>query len=56
MAGPEKILKDLQLMDRAASSISDGDIVGSMIMGCVFTFFPFILFLLCIIADRSITM
>ncbi|KAF9040693.1 purine nucleotide binding protein [Panaeolus papilionaceus] len=33
MAGPEKILKDLQLMDRAASSISDGDIVGSMIMG-----------------------
>ncbi|PPQ66601.1 hypothetical protein CVT24_006912 [Panaeolus cyanescens] len=33
MAGPEKILKDLQLMDRAASSISDGDLVGSMIMG-----------------------
>ncbi|KAF9475821.1 DNA replication factor C, large subunit [Pholiota conissans] len=31
--GPEKILKDLRLMDQAASSISDGDLVDTMIRG-----------------------
>ncbi|KAF8346709.1 replication factor RFC1 C terminal domain-containing protein [Amanita rubescens] len=31
--GPEKILKQLELMDRAASSISDGDLVDSLIHG-----------------------
>jgi replication factor C subunit 1 len=31
--GPEKVLKQLQLMDRAASSISDGDLVDGMIHG-----------------------
>ncbi|OSX60707.1 hypothetical protein POSPLADRAFT_1048084 [Postia placenta MAD-698-R-SB12] len=31
--GPEKILKQLQLMDKAASSISDGDLVDSLIHG-----------------------
>ncbi|KAF8959445.1 replication factor RFC1 C terminal domain-containing protein [Flammula alnicola] len=31
--GPEKILKELQLMDRAASSISDGDLVDALIHG-----------------------
>ncbi|KAF8624173.1 hypothetical protein AX15_006010 [Amanita polypyramis BW_CC] len=33
LTGPEKILKELELMDSAASSISDGDIVDSMIHG-----------------------
>ena len=33
--GPEKILKQLELMDRAASSISDGDLVDSLIHGYV---------------------
>jgi replication factor C subunit 1 len=33
--GPEKALKELRLMDQAASSISDGDIVDAMIHGCV---------------------
>ncbi|KAF8185193.1 purine nucleotide binding protein [Pholiota molesta] len=31
--GPEKALKELRLMDQAASSISDGDIVDAMIHG-----------------------
>ncbi|KIY43891.1 DNA replication factor C, large subunit [Fistulina hepatica ATCC 64428] len=31
--GPEKILKQLSLMDRAASSISDGDLVDGLIHG-----------------------
>jgi len=31
--GPEKILKELYLMDKAASSISDGDLVDSLIHG-----------------------
>jgi len=31
--GPEKILKHLHLMDKAASSISDGDLVDSLIHG-----------------------
>ncbi|KAF8164745.1 replication factor RFC1 C terminal domain-containing protein [Crassisporium funariophilum] len=31
--GPEKVLKELQLMDRAASSISDGDLVDALIHG-----------------------
>ncbi|KAL4241253.1 Replication factor C subunit 1 [Abortiporus biennis] len=30
-SGPEKILKQLELMDKAASSISDGDLVDAMI-------------------------
>jgi replication factor C subunit 1 len=29
--GPEKQLKELELMDRAASSISDGDLVDATI-------------------------
>ncbi|EED84404.1 predicted protein, partial [Postia placenta Mad-698-R] len=33
--GPEKILKQLQLMDKAASSISDGDLVDSLIHGYI---------------------
>ncbi|PPQ84612.1 hypothetical protein CVT25_015709 [Psilocybe cyanescens] len=33
LEGPEKILKELQLMDRAASSISDGDLVDALIHG-----------------------
>ncbi|KAF8907193.1 DNA replication factor C, large subunit [Mucidula mucida] len=33
LEGPEKVLKQLQLMDRAASSISDGDLVDGMIHG-----------------------
>ncbi|KAG6849470.1 hypothetical protein H0H93_008197 [Arthromyces matolae] len=33
LEGPEKVLKQLALMDRAASSISDGDIVDSLIHG-----------------------
>ncbi|KAF8638476.1 hypothetical protein AX17_002187 [Amanita inopinata Kibby_2008] len=33
MEGPEKILKQLELMDGAASSISDGDLVDSLIHG-----------------------
>ena len=31
--GPEKELKHLELMDKAASSISDGDLVDSLIHG-----------------------
>ena len=31
--GPEKTLKHLELMDKAASSLSDGDIVDSLIHG-----------------------
>ncbi|KII83418.1 hypothetical protein PLICRDRAFT_148179 [Plicaturopsis crispa FD-325 SS-3] len=31
--GPEKVLKQLELMDKAASSISDGDLVDSLIHG-----------------------
>ncbi|PFH45686.1 hypothetical protein AMATHDRAFT_158196 [Amanita thiersii Skay4041] len=33
LEGPEMVLKQLQLMDGAASSISDGDVVDSMIHG-----------------------
>ena len=33
--GPDRVLKELQLMDSAASSISDGDLVDSLIHGCV---------------------
>ena len=33
--GPEKIMKELQLMDRAAASISDGDLVDALIHGFV---------------------
>ncbi|PPQ72055.1 LOW QUALITY PROTEIN: hypothetical protein CVT26_006737 [Gymnopilus dilepis] len=33
MDGPEKTMKELQLMDRAASSISDGDLVDALIHG-----------------------
>ncbi|EIW81766.1 DNA replication factor C, large subunit [Coniophora puteana RWD-64-598 SS2] len=33
LAGPEKALKQLQLMDKAAASISDGDLVDSLIHG-----------------------
>lgn len=42
--GAEKTLKDLRLMDRAASSISDGDLVDALIHGYVV--FIFIYFLL----------
>lgn len=31
--GPEKVLQHLRLMDRAATSISDGDLVDSLIHG-----------------------
>ena len=33
--GPEKQLKELELMDKAASSISDGDLVDALIHGYV---------------------
>ncbi|RDB20289.1 Replication factor C subunit 1 [Hypsizygus marmoreus] len=33
LEGPEKMLKQLELMDRAASSISDGDLVDALIHG-----------------------
>ncbi|KAG5643238.1 hypothetical protein DXG03_001287 [Asterophora parasitica] len=33
LEGPEKVLKQLELMDRAASSISDGDLVDALIHG-----------------------
>lgn len=33
--GPPKQLKELQLMDRAASSISDGDLVDALIHGYI---------------------
>ncbi|KAF8900823.1 replication factor RFC1 C terminal domain-containing protein [Gymnopilus junonius] len=33
LEGPEKVMKELQLMDRAASSISDGDLVDALIHG-----------------------
>ncbi|KAL6304141.1 replication factor RFC1 C terminal domain-containing protein [Sparassis latifolia] len=33
MDGPEKVLKQLELMDNAASSISDGDLVDTLIHG-----------------------
>lgn len=33
LEGPEKILKELELMDKAASSISDGDLVDALIHG-----------------------
>jgi hypothetical protein len=29
-------MKELELMDKAASSISDGDLVDAMIHGCIF--------------------
>lgn len=32
--GPELALKHLELMDKAASSISDGDLVDALIHGC----------------------
>ena len=31
--GPEKTMKWLQLMDKAATSLSDGDLVDSLIHG-----------------------
>ena len=37
--GPEKTLKEVQLMDRAAASISDGDLADALIHGfakCIF--------------------
>lgn len=37
--GPEKALKQLELMDRAASSISDGDLVDALIHGYVHLYF-----------------
>jgi replication factor C subunit 1 len=33
LEGPERVLKQLELMDKAASSISDGDLVDAMIHG-----------------------
>ena len=33
--GPEKTLKELQLMERAAASISDGDLIDAIIHGFV---------------------
>lgn len=33
LEGPEKVLKDLRLMDEAASSISDADLVDALIHG-----------------------
>ncbi|KAG6853528.1 hypothetical protein C0991_003448 [Blastosporella zonata] len=33
LEGPEKVLKQLELMDRAASSISDGDLLDALIHG-----------------------
>jgi replication factor C subunit 1 len=33
--GPEKTLKELQLMERAAASISDGDLIDGLIHGFV---------------------
>lgn len=33
--GVEKTLKDLRLMERASAAISDGDLVDSLIHGCV---------------------
>ena len=39
--GPEKTLKELQLMDRAAASISDGDLVDALIHGFVKYIFLF---------------
>ena len=33
LEGPEKVLKQLELMDRAASSMSDGDLVDALIHG-----------------------
>ncbi|EPQ59834.1 DNA replication factor C, large subunit [Gloeophyllum trabeum ATCC 11539] len=35
LAGPEKDLKELELMDKAATSISDGDLVDGLIHGSV---------------------
>ena len=31
--GPDKVLRELQLMDKAAASISDGDLVDGLIHG-----------------------
>lgn len=33
--GPEKEMKKLEFLDKAASAISDGDIVDAMIHSCV---------------------
>ncbi len=33
--GPDKVLRELQLMDKAAASISDGDLVDGLIHGLV---------------------
>lgn len=38
--GPPKALKHLELMDKAASSISDGDLIDSMIHGYEDSIFP----------------
>jgi len=34
MDGPEQAMKKLELMDKAASSLSDGDLVDAMIHSC----------------------
>lgn len=34
-SGPERELKQLELMEKASSSISDGDLVDALIHGCV---------------------
>jgi hypothetical protein len=38
--GPMKQVKALELMDKAASSISDGDLVDALIHGCVILYIP----------------
>jgi hypothetical protein len=42
--GPMKQLKFLELMDKAASSISDGDLVDALIHGCVLFFCSSLIF------------
>ena len=43
--GPEKVVKELELMDSAASSISDGDLVDALIHGHVYPFLSFVRFI-----------
>lgn len=35
LGGPEKAMKDLELLEKAADSISEGDVMDRMIHGCV---------------------
>ena len=35
MEGPERDMKKMELLDKAASSLSDGDLVDAMIHSCV---------------------